>query len=219
MAIAPTQFLANAYRLNGFTMPTTVQWFGVDIDRTPKPVRSPDTPLRIGYIGQLAAHKGVDLLVEAFQSLQPCNAELLIYGSVNQDVTYSRHLKKLAQEKVSFLGTFEPTDMGRIMNELDILIIPSRWYENSPLVLLYALATHTPVIVSRVDGLTEFLDEGVNGYSFERGSIPELSKVLQRFIIDPSLASRLSRSTSYDRTTEDMATDLSKQLEVALRSK
>lgn len=65
-AIAPTSFLAKAYRSNGLTVPIRTLWFGVDIDRTPKPVRPLNAPLRIGYIGQLAEHKGVDLFVKCF---------------------------------------------------------------------------------------------------------------------------------------------------------
>jgi glycosyltransferase involved in cell wall biosynthesis len=208
--VAPTAFLAKAYRSNGLLVPIQTHWFGVDISRTPKPPRAPGTPLRFGYIGQLAEHKGVDLLLEAFQHLQPCEAEVIIYGPLDQDPAYARRLQDLAGDQVQFCATFPPEEMAAVMSGLDVLVIPSRWYENSPLVLLYGLATHTPVIVSRVEGLTEFLEEGVNGFSFERGSCDDLVKVLQNFISNPDLSTRLSSSTHYLRTTEDMAAELEK---------
>jgi glycosyltransferase involved in cell wall biosynthesis len=215
--IAPTSFLAKAYRNNGLTVPMRTLWFGVDIDRTPKPVRPPSAPLRIGYIGQLAEHKGIDLLLDAFNRLNPCSAEVLIYGPLNQDPAYAARLKELANPQVQFRATFAPEKMAEVMTELDLLVIPSRWYENSPLVLLYALATHTPVIVSRVEGLTEFLQEGVNGFSFERGSSSDLERVLQAFMTDKSLASRLSTTTNYNRDTRLMASEVIEVYESACR--
>ena len=206
--IAPTTFLAKAYQTNGLTVPVRICWFGVDIERVPKPARSQGSPLQVGYIGQLAHHKGVDLLVEAFQRLQPCPAELAIYGPLDQDPAYAQQLQELAGPQVQFRPTFPPEQIASVMRQLDVLVIPSRWYENSPLVLLYALATHTPVVVSRVEGMTEFLEEGRNGFSFERGSGDALLSVLRQFIADPGLAARLSTTTAYDRTTELMAAEL-----------
>lgn len=210
IVIAPTAFLAKAYGANGLQVPIRTHWFGVDIQRTPKPARAPGDPIRFGYIGQLAEHKGVDLLLEAFRHVQPCAAEILIYGPLDQDPAYAKRLQHLAGAQVQFRATFPPDEMVAVMGGLDVLVIPSRWYENSPLVLLYALATHTPVIVSRVEGLTEFLQEGVNGFSFERGCCADLVQVLQRFISDPGLSAKLSASTHYERTTAVMAAELEK---------
>jgi glycosyltransferase involved in cell wall biosynthesis len=206
--IAPTAFLAKAYRANGLQVPIRTHWFGVDIQRSPKPPRDHEAPLRLGYIGQIAEHKGVDLLLEAFRRVQPCRAEVIIYGPLDQDPVYAQRLQGIAGPNVQFRATFPPEEMMAVMGELDVLVIPSRWYENSPLVLLYALATHTPVIVSRVEGLTEFLEEGVNGFSFERGSCVDLVRVLQGFLSDPTLAGRLSGSTQYEHTTAVMAAEL-----------
>jgi glycosyltransferase involved in cell wall biosynthesis len=208
VVVAPTAFLAKAYRANGLQVPIRTHWFGVDIQRSTKPARVAGAPLRFGYIGQLAEHKGVDLLLEAYQHLQPSTAEVMIYGPLDQDPAYASRLQDMAGPQVQFCTTFPPEEMGAVMGALDVLVIPSRWYENSPLVLLYALATHTPVIVARVEGLTEFLEEGVNGFSFERGSCADLVRVLQRFIFDTTLAARLSGTTHYERTTAVMAAEL-----------
>lgn len=207
--IAPTTFLRKAYISNGFKENLHTMWFGVDIDRSPKPIRDSGAPLRIGYIGQMAPHKGIDILLDAFISLGECNAELVIYGPLDQDQVYSSNLIQQAKgRKVRFEATFQPDLMGTVLAGLDLLAIPSRWYENSPLVLLNALASHTPVIVSNVEGLTEFVQEGVNGYSFMRSEYKDLSRVLQRFIDSPDLAAKMSKTTSYERTTLEMTKDV-----------
>ena len=95
--------------------------------------------------------------------------------------------------------------MREVMDSLDLLVIPSRWYENSPLVLLNALATHTPVVVSDVQGMTEFIEPDRNGYAFERGSVDDLDRVLRALIRDREALGRLSATTHYERTPRVMA--------------
>jgi glycosyltransferase involved in cell wall biosynthesis len=98
--------------------------------------------------------------------------------------------------------------MAEILAALDVVVIPSRWHENSPLVLLDALATHTPVVVCDVAGLTEFVDEGRSGFRFALGSVDDLTRVLSRFVDDSSLAATMSRTTQYTRTTRTMVEEI-----------
>lgn len=208
-AIAPTRFLESAYRRSGFNRPMTHSWFGVDFDRKPKTPRPINEPVVFGFIGQLAPHKGTDLLIEAFARLPAGRAELHIYGPADQDPVFMRRLEALANgHAVRFLGTFDQHRTREILDTMDLLAIPSRWYENSPLVLLNALASHTPALVSNVEGLTEFIREGVDGLSFERGSVASIESSLRRFVDDPSLAARMSTSTSYERDTRAMVDDV-----------
>lgn len=207
--ITPTRFLAAAYRANGLEAPMLSSWFGVDIDRTAKPPRTTGSPLRVGYIGQMTEHKGVDLLMRAFRRLPTNRAELVLHGSLEQDPAYSERLERMARgQSVHFAGTFPQAAMADVLANLDVLVLPSRWYENSPLVLLSALACHTPVIVADVEGMTEFLQDGVNGFRFRRGSWRDLNRVLRRFLDQPGLAAELSRYTRFPRTTATMAQEV-----------
>jgi glycosyltransferase involved in cell wall biosynthesis len=67
------------------------------------------------------------------------------------------------------------------------------------------LATHTPVVVSDVEGMTEFLTEGENGFSFKRGDADDLAKKLSYIIQTSGLLRKLSMTTEYLRTTKVMA--------------
>jgi glycosyltransferase involved in cell wall biosynthesis len=207
-AVAPTRFLEAAYSANGITVPMHKLWFGVDIDRSAKPVRPPGHVPVIGFIGQIAPHKGTDLLIEAYGRLDAGAAELRIYGPKDQDPGYMLRLESLARGRpVRFLGTFPPADMAGILRDIDLLIIPSRWYENSPLVLLNALATHTPVLVSDVAGMTEFLTAGVNGDSFQRGNLEDLYTKLAAMLAAPGRLAALAAGTQFERGTQAMATE------------
>jgi len=111
---------------------------------------------------------------------------------------------------VFFRGTFPAEQMRQVLDEMDFLVIPSTWYENSPLVLLHALASHTPVIVSNVEGLTEFLDQGKNGYAFARGSVDDLERVMRQILAAPEFSRQLSLTTNYPKTTMSMTEEVVK---------
>jgi len=208
-AIAPTQFLKSAYERNAFPASMRVSHFGIDIDRGPKPPRPDAMKLRLGYIGQIAPHKGVHLLLDALAGCERNNLSLTIWGPPDQAPAYTERLRMRAQAlPVTFRGTIPRSELVNAFRSIDVLVIPSTWYENSPLILLQALATHTPPIVSDVPGMTEFVEDGRNGFHFERGKVDSLVRVLQTIADDPQLVDRLSAATCYDRVPADMAKDV-----------
>lgn len=205
-AIAPTRFLRGAYERNGITVPMQNIRFGVDIDRSPKPKRLLGRTPVIGFIGQIAPHKGTDLLIDAFARLPRKSAKLRIYGPEDQDADYMAKLKQSAEgHDVRFMGTFAREQMADVLRDIDLLVIPSRWYENCPLVLLNALATHTPVLVSDVEGMTEFLEPGRNGGAFARGDVDSLHDQLLRLVSSQDDLFSLPETTNYENTSSSMA--------------
>ncbi|MEP9353639.1 glycosyltransferase [Xanthobacter sp. KR7-65] len=207
-AIAPSAFLQHLFERNGATVPLVRSTFGIDIDRRPKPP-APAQPVRFGFMGQISYHKGPHLMLQALRRLPPDVFTLDLWGSEQQDPAYSRDLRAVAAPMpVRFRGTFSEAEMADLLAGIDVLILPSTWFENAPLTLLKALATHTPVIVADVPGMTEFVEEGVNGFAFPRGDAEALVPVLRRFVDDPGLAARMSRTTAYDRTERDMVLDV-----------
>lgn len=208
--VAPTNFLKSAYENNGFSsFPMHRMSFGVDMDRKPKQQPIREAPIRFGFIGQIAPHKGTGILVEAFCRLRTGSSELHIYGAEGQFREYSQTLREMSSgHQVHFRGTFPSDKMRSILDELDFLVIPSTWYENSPLVLLNSLASHTPVIVSDVEGLTEFVEHGKNGFVFARGSVRELEEVMSVIVENPERSRRLSLTTEYEKTALAMAEEV-----------
>jgi len=207
--IAPSRFLMKAYEANGFDRSKLkLSRFGIDIDRRSKPVKNPADPIVIGYVGQIAPHKGVDLLVSAIQDFSALQVQVHIYGPEDQDPDYMSKLRAMAGTNVHFFGTFKPDRLAEIMGGFDLLAIPSTWYENSPLVLLNALASHTPVIVSDVEGLVEFIEEGISGWSFKRSDAGSLRSLLGKLLRNPKMVREAALNTSYDRTSLNMSEDV-----------
>ena len=118
-------------------------------------------------------------------------------------------LRNKAQNfSIFFRGTFPKENMMQVLQSIDFLVIPARWYENSPLVLLNALASHTPVVISNVEGMTEFVENGKNGFVFLRDDKNDLARVLKHIISNPELAVEMAENTTYPKTTEEMTKEI-----------
>lgn len=204
--IAPTDFLRKSYINNGYPAEKFEKLtFGLNMqpfEGYTEPRKEFKKNLTFGYIGQLYWHKGVDLLISAFNKLNNPELKLKIYGDMTQDTNYTDKLKELigSNSNINLLGTFPRTEQGRILKDIDVLVIPSLWYENSPLVLLGALATRTPVIVSDVDGMNEFVKNDYNGFLFKPGDIEELYNQLKKCVDNPDSLISISKNANYDKS-------------------
>lgn len=87
---------------------------------------------------------------------------------------------------IRFAGALDPSHVGAALRGLDCLIVPSVWYENSPLVIQEAYALGVPVVASRLGALTEKVQEGVTGRLFAPGDPADLARVLGELIAQPA---------------------------------
>jgi glycosyltransferase involved in cell wall biosynthesis len=123
--------------------------------------------LKIGYVGTLAIHKGIELLLNEFVNLK-IKASLYIYGK-DQGQGYEYVLKKNYQlENVFFMGY---QDINLIYSSIDLLIVPSLWSEPFGRIVPEANSFGIPVIVSNKGGLPELISDNRNGLVFDP-SIP-----------------------------------------------
>ena len=164
-------------------------------------------PLVFGYIGVVDPVKGVHLLVDAFQTLP---AELRIYGGEAAYAPYpdeKRFRSQLANSpRIRCMGRYEQHELSRILAEVDVVIVPSIWYENAPLVIREAFLAHTPVITADFGGMREWVTDGVNGLLFQPRDIDDLRQKMNRFITEPDLVARLSQAFPAVRSiSEDAA--------------
>jgi glycosyltransferase involved in cell wall biosynthesis len=212
--ITPTDFLHEAYEKNRF-YPEKLKKinFGINLDSVKAyrhAITEVPSTIRFGYIGQITSHKGVDLLIKAFAGLKGSQATLSIYGPRNQDAAYMKTLDRLCDgmDSIEFKDTFPSDQLGKVLSEIDVLVIPSRWYENSPLVLLYALATKTPVIVTDMKGMNEFIRNGYNGYTFKKDNAAQLMEIMQKIVDNPASLLQLSENAEYSKDIMNHAEDV-----------
>jgi glycosyltransferase involved in cell wall biosynthesis len=170
--------------------------FGIDHGGVARvSAKGTDRHLRIGFIGTLYHHKGAHVLIEAVRSLSTeMPLKVKIYGNLEQFPEYVRLLRSLAgnDHRIEFCGTFANSSIGDILLDLDVLVIPSLWYENSPLTLSFAQAARVPVVATNSAGLSEAIADGENGFLFEKGDAKRLSDIIQMLCGDRSVVKRMS---------------------------
>jgi glycosyltransferase involved in cell wall biosynthesis len=120
--------------------------------------KMPDV-LRIGFIGQITHSKGVHILIEAVNLLNQAHKdkiELSIFGNINHSMDYSTKLFELARDRsnIKFSGTYLHDQSAGIFSQLDVLVVPSLWYD-FPLIIYEAFATNTPVIATNLGGMAK----------------------------------------------------------------
>jgi glycosyltransferase involved in cell wall biosynthesis len=167
----------------------------------------PDTIRRgVLFVGRLTPHKGVDRLIEAL----PDGAELRVAGSAGHDPApperdYSHLLRRLATgRQVEFLGPVLDIDLPVLYRQAAVLALPSvqrtcygravRVSELLGLVVLEAMASGTPVVCSRIGGLSEVVEHGSTGFLVEPGNVAELKERLAELLGNPVLARRMGRN-------------------------
>ena len=202
--VAPSASLAREYvRLGLDERRIEVSDYGFS-PQSPIPRDRPRSPLKIGFVGTMAWHKGAHVLIDAAGRLRG-SFEVVIAGDPNLGPEYHARLKRAAEGlPVRFVGPFARSDVPRIYGGLDVLVVPSLWPENSPLVIHEAFMHKLPVVGSRLGGIPDLVDDGVNGLTYEAFSPEALALALQRFLDEPGLAESLaSRAPAVKTITED----------------
>ena len=173
--------------------------------------------LRIAFIGAIAEHKGPDLLIKAFLQLpENSKVSLTLYGDLKQFPQYGKYLQELLEidsplvKKIILAGTFPNDQIGNIFQEIDVLVVPSRWYENTPLVIQSALAAKTPIIATNLGGMSELIKHGENGLLFEVDNDASLAQQLSKLINDKLLLAKLANNIKPERTIAQMVDSLEK---------
>ncbi len=196
LVLTPTQYTAHMFISNGFE-PDQVHLlpFAIEPDHPLANIeRVPASHTRFLFVGRLQPYKGAHLLIEAFNKLEnPKGATLTIYGASDGYDDYFNNLKAMmaANERIRFAGKIPPTELGKAFAEADFFILPSTWHENSPLIILDALQSKTPVIASEIGGVTDMVKHEVNGLLFPMGDKKALQEAMQRVIDQPEVGEQL----------------------------
>ena len=149
---------------------------GVDLELF-RPLDQKSVRFRLGlngekillYVGRVEPIKGLDLLVETAAQMDSAEGvRMMVVGAdVNGDREMDR-VKQLAKErdledKIDFVGQVDHDDLPLYYNAADVCVVPS-YYESFGLVALESMACGTPVVATRVGGLSTIIHHGHTGY-------------------------------------------------------
>lgn len=120
------------------------------------------------YVGRLERLKGIDTLFQAMAQLEHADGVKLYIAGGSRGAPGMRRLMCLARDlgirhKIKFLGSIPQDRLNKYYNAADICVLPS-YYESFGFAALEAAACGTPVVASRVGGLTTIVNDGVTGF-------------------------------------------------------
>jgi glycosyltransferase involved in cell wall biosynthesis len=151
--------------------------------------------LRVAFIGSLIPVKGAHVVMEAWERLtegERSQATLEIHGPSFHDAEYQSQLEALAASSGARMGgALDRVQVAEVLRRTDLLVVPSLWFENQPLVILEALAAGTPLCVSDLGGMAELVEVGRNGFRFPVGDVGALAQLLSGVIAGPQALEQL----------------------------
>lgn len=136
------------------------------------------------YLGRLSSEKGVSTLINTFMNVKLDRVDLLVVG----EGPMRSQLEEVASAdpRIRFMGYLSGNRLKEITRGALAVVVPSEWYENAPISILESLAFGKPVIGSRIGGIPEIVEEGVNGYLFEPGNVDDLKDKLEIMLSKPN---------------------------------
>jgi glycosyltransferase involved in cell wall biosynthesis len=193
--IAPSGFLAERYIGWGLP-PTKLSVIENIVHRSVRRgtdiAQERDGPLRVGFFGQVSELKGIGVLLEAAKFLEKQNefgVVFEIFGDYSvQPMEFQTHfLSRLEQagRNVVFHGAYDQERVDELMQCVDLVLMPSIWWENSPVVIQEALRNRRPIVCSDIGGMAEKVRDGIDGFHFPVGNSIALSSLLLRLAKAP----------------------------------
>lgn len=181
---------------------------GAFTGRPPAPL--PATPTLL-FVGMLERSKGVTALADAWGTVadRVPQARLVVVGrGALRDVV--DRLRDDYPERVEHVEELPPQGVAERMDAATCLVLPSR-SEGLGRVILEAFARGRGVVATRVGGIPDLVEDGVNGLLVENGDVPALVDALARILSDGELAARLGAaayeaSRSFEWSPDDYAT-------------
>lgn len=208
--LVPTRFMQQTLQQHGLD-PAHVRYCSYGIRLPNLCAREPrmQGPLRLGVIG-VGEHKGAHVLIEAVRQLADIDLVVKIYGRASDFPDYVAKLNALASgdPRIEFCGSFPNEQIGSILSQLDVLVVPSLWFENAPLVIYSAQAAGLPVLASDVAGVAELITHDDNGCLFPAGDVDRLAEIITTLARDRAQLARLSERARMPKTIAAYADEL-----------
>ncbi len=205
--LAPSRFLVDRYvdwgipreklrfEPNGRIRPPEPEPGSIELDDPERPRN------RFAFFGQLSPFKGVTVLLEAMKILADevvtdPRPRVWLHGANLEfrSPEFRREFEEqldATRERVTMVGRYEPSELPDLMRAIDWVVIPSIWFENSPLVIQEAFMHGRPVICSDIGGMAEKVEDRVSGLHFRAGDPRSLARTIARAARDPELWARL----------------------------
>jgi glycosyltransferase involved in cell wall biosynthesis len=171
------------------------------------------TALRFGFLGRWDPVKGVDILVEAFKRVpESVKVELHICapvaGAGSEKYRHTVQQAAACDKRIRFLPAKAHEEVGGFFARIDVLVVPSQWFETGPLVVLEAFAAGTPVIGSDLGGIKELIKQGSNGVLVPHDDVEAWATAMVQLATNPGFLERIRQGIGPVRTMSEVGQEM-----------
>lgn len=183
---------------------------GVDADAFRRPTAMQRTgPLKVAFVGRMIPDKGADVLVEAVRRLDRDDIRLTLVGSSGFGrhdplSDYERSVRTAASrmgERVRVSPFVPRPEVVRLLQDADLVVVPSRWPDPCPLTVLEGMAAGAAVVGSAIGGIPESL-RGV-GILVRPGDPADLAAAIESMADDETLRAATAAACATFARTHD----------------
>lgn len=131
--------------------------------------QSKSTKIRLSFLGTLNKHKGSDVLHYIVEQLNGNSKfEINFYGRTSDNI-----IKSFQNYNINFKGSYNPSDLSKIMKSTDLGLVLPVWEDNAPQVVMEFINYGVPVLATSRGGIPDFIFHKNNGYLFNPDSSQE----------------------------------------------
>lgn len=168
------------------------------------------------YVGTVTPRKGVKELMQAsteFLTSDEQDTRLVVVGKTDMNPEYTAEVREIIESRgignrVVFTGFVPDDEIPVFYDVADVFVLPS-FEEGSSIAVTEAIASGTPVVGSRIDGIRQQIENGVHGRLVEPGDADELATALSEVLADHETREEMARALearaeelSWSRITE-----------------
>lgn len=144
------------------------------------------------YYGRLSEEKGIMTLLQALRNAPI--SKLMIIGDGPQRPALEQFVAKHDLKNVVFMGNRSAQELVSLVGRAKFVVVPSEWYDNSPLVIYESFSMGKPVIATRMGGMPELIEDGVNGRLFEAKDDQALTILINDMLRDETRLKAMGRA-------------------------
>ncbi len=154
------------------------------------------------YFGRIVREKGIFTLINAMKRLP--NNKLVIVGGGESAEEAQALAAREGLSNIQFIGPTYGDKLVSILNGALAVVVPTLWYDNSPLVVHQSFALGKPVIASNINGIPEIVRHNENGLLCEPGNDRELAEKMMLLACDEQFRRKLGHEAR--RMAEELFT-------------
>ena len=146
------------------------------------------------YFGRLSKEKGILNLVEAINNIP--GARLIIAGDGPERENIQAYIKEHKLEnRITLLGYLNQNDIRENIRKCRFVTVPSIWYENCPYSILETMEIGKPIIGSKIGGIPELIQDGINGFTYEHNDVTKLTNILMKLFGNDETVKQFSKNS------------------------